>query len=48
MSVGSNGVASGDAEFTINRHDFGVSYAGKADDLIKADVLLKLYFNFKS
>ena len=34
--------ASGKAEFTINRKDFGIVYAGKADDLIKDDVLLKL------
>lgn len=30
------------SEFTINRKDFGINYAGKADDLIKDDVLLKL------
>jgi polyisoprenoid-binding protein YceI len=32
----------GTAEFAINRKDFGIVYAGKADDLIKDDVLLKL------
>jgi polyisoprenoid-binding protein YceI len=30
------------AEFGINRKDFGILYAGKADDLIKDDVLIKL------
>jgi polyisoprenoid-binding protein YceI len=31
-----------DAEFAINRKDFGLVYPGKPDDLIKDDVLLKL------
>ena len=31
-----------DAEFSINRKDFGILYAGKADDLIRDDVVLKL------
>jgi polyisoprenoid-binding protein YceI len=31
-----------DAEFAINRKDFGILYAGKADDLIRDDVVLKL------
>lgn len=31
-----------DAEFGINRKDFGIEYAGKKDDLIKDEVLLKL------
>ena len=31
-----------DADFGINRKDFGIAYAGKADDLIKDDVLIKL------
>lgn len=30
------------AEFTLNRQDFGVSYPGKPDDLIKDNVLIKL------
>jgi polyisoprenoid-binding protein YceI len=30
------------AEFSINRKDFGILYAGKADDLIRDDVVLKL------
>jgi polyisoprenoid-binding protein YceI len=33
---------SGTAEFAINRKDFKIVYAGKADDLIRDDVLLKL------
>ncbi|HET8939808.1 MAG TPA: YceI family protein [Polyangiales bacterium] len=31
-----------DAEFAINRKDFGITYPGKPDDLIKDDVLIKL------
>jgi polyisoprenoid-binding protein YceI len=31
-----------DAEFAINRKDFGVVYPGMPDDLIKDDVLIKL------
>lgn len=30
------------AEFSINRKDFGILYAGKADDLIRDDVVLRL------
>lgn len=30
------------SEFTINRHDWGISYKGMADDLIKDEVLMKL------
>lgn len=30
------------AEFTINRHDWGISYRGAADDLIKDNVLIRL------
>ncbi len=30
------------AEFSINRMDFGIAYAGKADDLIREEVLIKL------
>jgi polyisoprenoid-binding protein YceI len=33
----------GDAEFTINRKDFGINYAGKADDLIREGVVLKIH-----
>jgi len=30
------------AEFTINRKDFGINYPGKADDLIRDGVVIKL------
>jgi polyisoprenoid-binding protein YceI len=30
------------SEFAINRKDFGIVYAGKADDLIRNDVVVKL------
>ena len=30
------------AEFAINRKDFNINYAGKADDLIRDNVILKL------
>ena len=30
------------SEFTINRHDWGISYRGAADDLIKDEVLMRL------
>jgi polyisoprenoid-binding protein YceI len=36
-----------DAEFVINRRDFGLVYPGKADDLIKDDVLIKLTIRAK-
>lgn len=36
----------GSTEFSINRKDFGIVYAGKADDLIKDDVLLKIDLAF--
>jgi polyisoprenoid-binding protein YceI len=34
------------SEFTINRHDWGISYKGVADDLIKDNVLIKLDLMF--
>ena len=34
------------SEFTINRHDWGISYRGMADDLIKDNVLIKLDLMF--
>jgi polyisoprenoid-binding protein YceI len=34
--------ASVNAEFSINRKDFGIVYAGKADDLIRDGVVIKL------
>ena len=33
------------AEFAINRKDFGLVYLGKADDLIRDEVLMKLALN---
>lgn len=30
------------SEFTINRHDWGISYRGMADDLIREEVLIRL------
>lgn len=35
-----------DTEFSINRKDFGIIYAGKTDDLIRDDVVIRL--NLKS
>lgn len=35
------------AEFTINRQDFGITYPGKPDDLIKDNVLLKVNATLK-
>ena len=35
-----------DAEFSINRKDFGIIYTGKTDDLIRDDVVIRL--NLKS
>jgi len=31
-----------ESEFSINRRDFGIVYAGKTDDLIRDDVVIKL------
>ena len=36
-----------DAEFAINRKDFGIVYPGMPDDLIKEDVLIKLKLHAK-
>jgi polyisoprenoid-binding protein YceI len=36
-----------DAEFVINRKDFGIVYPGMPDDLIKDDVLMKLKLRAK-
>ncbi len=33
------------ADFSINRKDFGMAYAGKADDLIRDDVVIRLDLN---
>ena len=32
-----------DAEFAINRKDFGITYAGRTDDLIRDEVVIKLH-----
>lgn len=34
-----------ESEFVINRKDFGIVYAGKADDLIRDDVIIRLNLN---
>ena len=39
--------ASADAEFAINRKDFGIVYPGMPDDLIKDEVLIKLSIHAK-
>lgn len=46
LTVSDTGV-NGKAEFSINRQDWGITYAGKPDDLIKDDVALILVLNFK-
>jgi hypothetical protein len=33
------------AEFSVNRKNFGMVYAGTADDLIRDDVVIKLTLN---
>lgn len=41
ITIGAGDV-SVESEFSINRKDFGIVYAGKADDLIRDDVVLRL------
>lgn len=41
ITVAADGVTVA-SEFSINRKDFGIVYAGKADDLIRDDVVLRL------
>lgn len=41
----SDGSVEVDSEFTINRKDFGIAYAGKADDLIRDGVVIRLSLN---
>ena len=43
-----NGEVAVQAEFGINRKDFGIVYAGAADDLVKDDVLIKLDLKAKA
>lgn len=45
VEVSDSGVKA-QSEFTLKRFDFGIEYKGKADDLIKDDVLMKLTLNF--
>ena len=40
-------LATVDADFSINRKDFGINYAGAADNLIRDDVALKLTIRAK-
>ena len=44
IQVGSDAVTV-KSEFTINRKDFGIMYAGKADDLIRDGVVIRLDIN---
>ena len=44
IQVGSDAV-NVKSEFTINRKDFGIMYAGKADDLIRDGVVIRLDIN---
>lgn len=37
-----------EAEFDINRKDFGIDYAGKTDDLIRDEVVIRLDFTAKA
>ena len=46
IMTGADGV-SVDAEFSINRRDYDLNYAGKPNDLIRDDVLLKLAIKSK-
>ncbi|MDQ2921320.1 MAG: YceI family protein, partial [Acidobacteriota bacterium] len=41
--VVSHGVTTVDSTFVINRKDFGINYAGAADNLIRDEVVLKLH-----
>lgn len=41
-----DGALVGSADFKINRKDWGIDYAGMADDLIKDDVALQLELHF--
>lgn len=42
------GAVDADAEFAINRKDFGLVYAGAPDDLIRDDVVIKLTIRSRS
>lgn len=45
IEVTEDGTATFDAEFNINRNDWGISYPGRTDDAIKELVVVKLDFN---
>ncbi|MEO0446701.1 MAG: YceI family protein [Verrucomicrobiota bacterium] len=40
--AGENGSPALDAEFSINRQDYGIKFPGKPDDLIRDEVVIKL------
>jgi polyisoprenoid-binding protein YceI len=42
VEVAESGVVKLDTEFAINRKDFGIVYGGKADDLIRDEVVIRL------
>ena len=42
ITRGADGGLSSSAEFSINRQDFGISYAGMPDDLIRDKVVIRL------
>jgi len=42
VEVAETGAVKLDTEFAINRKDFGIVYGGKADDLIRDEVVIKL------
>lgn len=41
-------IATFKAEFDINRKDFGIVYAGRTDDLIRDEVVIRLDFTAKA
>ncbi|MEM7135333.1 MAG: YceI family protein [Myxococcota bacterium] len=45
LTKGEGGGVAGRAEFAINRHDFGITYPGMPDDLIRDNVVIKLTLN---
>ncbi len=47
-TIGFDGGVTAAADFKVNRGDFGIVYKGKADNLIKEEVLLKIKFKSKA
>lgn len=45
IAQGADGGVSGGAEFAIDRQDFGITYPGMPDDLIRDKVVIKLKLN---